>query len=322
MKNNLNSISINGIVTKKMTNQYTIATPDGRVFTCLPPAFTAGRAGRTERLEPVVGDRVQLNLQTGGGAVIAAVLERSNKLSRRSAVPMPSAHAHEQVIAANVDQLVPVFAVAQPAPKWNLLDRYLALAEEQEVPALVCITKLDLACDASGVVDECILQTVDDYRRIGYPVILTSAKNHAGIAELRQALQGKLSVLLGKSGVGKTALLNALQPGLGQRVGAVSQVTGKGKHTTTHLEMFPLENGGALVDTPGTREFGLWDMDADDLVFYFREMRPWLGRCRFGMDCRHDEEPGCAIRQAVTLGQISPHRYQNYLTLKMELAAR
>ena len=123
------------------------------------------------------------------------------------------------------------------------------------------------------------------------------------------ALNGRISALLGKSGVGKTSLLNALQPGLGLRVNQVNERTGKGKHTTTALEMFPLDGNdesGTIVDTPGIREFGLWDVDGEDLALYFPEMRPLVGRCRFGLDCRHDEEPGCAIRKAVTDGQISP----------------
>ncbi|OGN90363.1 MAG: ribosome small subunit-dependent GTPase A [Chloroflexi bacterium RBG_13_48_10] len=124
--------------------------------------------------------------------------------------------------------------------------------------------------------------------------------------------------MVGKSGVGKTALLNALQPGLGLRVKEVSQVTGKGRHTTTNLEMFPMEGGGAIVDTPGTREFGMWD-NVDDLALLFSEMRPLVGKCRFGLDCQHDEEPGCAIRKAVVSGQISPRRYQSLLSLKEEL---
>jgi ribosome biogenesis GTPase len=123
--------------------------------------------------------------------------------------------------------------------------------------------------------------------------------------------------MVGKSGVGKTALLNALQPGLGLRVKEVNQVTGKGRHTTTNLEMFPLDGGGAIVDTPGTREFGLWDFD-NDLALLFREMQPLVGKCRFGLDCQHDEEPGCAIRMAVMDGRISPRRYQSYLQLNQE----
>ena len=114
-------------------------------------------------------------------------------------------------------------------------------------------------------------------------------------------------------------LLNALQPGLGLRVNAVSQATGKGRHTTTSVEMFALESGGAIVDTPGVREFGLWDVDADELALLFPEMRPLVGRCRFGLDCRHDDEPGCAVRKAVMTGQISPRRYQSYLRLQAEV---
>jgi ribosome biogenesis GTPase len=229
----------------------------------------------------------------------------------------PGAHAFEQVIVANLDQVVPVFALANPAPKWNLLDRYLALAESLALPAVVVLTKADL-----GIADEAV---VDEYRRLGYSVIITSATASAGLAELRAALSGRVSVLLGKSGVGKTTLLNALEPGLGLRVAAVSAATGKGRHTTTAVELVPLGGegsalaGGALVDTPGTREFGLWDVAADELAGCFREMRPWLGRCKFGLDCRHDQEPGCAIRQAVLAGAISPRRYQSYLRLREEL---
>ena len=132
------------------------------------------------------------------------------------------------------------------------------------------------------------------------------------------ALTGRISVLVGKSGVGKTALLNALQPGLGLRVKEVNQATGKGRHTTTNLEMFPLEGGGAIVDTPGTREFGLWETNID-MAMLFREMQPLVGKCRFGLDCQHDAEPGCVIRKAVMAGEINPRRYQSYLHLKEEM---
>jgi ribosome biogenesis GTPase len=149
--------------------------------------------------------------------------------------------------------------------------------------------------------------------------VLTSSFTGEGIDELRGALAGRVSVLVGKSGVGKTALLNALQPGLGLRVKEVNQITGKGRHTTTNLEMFPLDGGGAIVDTPGTREFGLWQFE-DDLALLFPEMRPLVGKCRFGVDCQHDEEPGCAIRKAVMDEQIHPRRYQSYLLLNKELS--
>ncbi len=261
----------------------------------------------------VVGDLVRLEERQAGAGLIVEVLPRRNQIARRSAVPMPGAHPFEQVIAANLDQAAPVFAAADPPPKWNLLDRYLVSAEAAGLPALVCITKLDLAPEDPQ--DE-FWQELENYRRIGYPLATVSALSGAGLDELRQALSGRISVLLGKSGVGKTTLLNALQPGLGLRVNAVSQATGKGKHTTTHQELFPLlpadgaarsaSFGGGVIDTPGVREFGLWQVHPDDLALFFPEMRPLLGRCRFGLDCGHDEEPGCAIRKAVMAGADQP----------------
>lgn len=323
-----------GIVTKKMTGHYYVNTGD-RLVDCSISSrlhkqlgmvrIEMDKAGRQEHTRQVktldnadpvaVGDQVQFLEATGGSGMIVEVLPRQTKLARRSAVPRPSAHAFEQVIVANVDQVVPVFAAANPAPKWHLLDRYLVSAESAGIPALICITKLDLVQDGEGYLDREIAEVFDEYRRIGYPVVLVSAISGLGIAAMKDALRNKTSVLLGKSGVGKTSLLNVLQPGLGLRVNEVSRVTGKGKHTTTHLELFSLDFGGAIVDTPGIREFGLWDIGGHDLASYFPEMRPYIGKCRFGLDCRHDEEPGCAIRKAVTLGQISPFRYQSYIRL-------
>jgi ribosome biogenesis GTPase len=158
------------------------------------------------------------------------VLPRRNHLARCSAVPMPSARPHEQVIAANLDQTLPVFAAANPAPKWGMLDRYLVSAEAAGIPACICLTKIDLAQDESGALDPELAAVIAEYRRLGYPVLLTSAVTGEGLEALKEALQGSTSVLLGKSGVGKTSLLNALQPGLGLKVNAVSLVTGKETH--------------------------------------------------------------------------------------------
>jgi ribosome biogenesis GTPase len=299
-----------GIVYKKTTGHYDVRL-DGRILTCTLAARLRGP------VDPIsVGDRVRLAELPGAGAEITAILPRRNKFSRRSAVPMPTAHAHEQVLVANVDQVIPVFATANPTPKWNMLDRYLVSAEAEGIPALVCITKLDLAQRADGSIQPDLLAVAEEYRRAGYPVVLASAISGAGLDELRGALNGRISVLLGKSGVGKSTLLNALEPGLGLRVNTVNQVTGKGRHTTTGMEMIPLESGGAVVDTPGVQEFGLWDVDSDDLAYFYPEMRPFLGKCRFGLDCQHHEEPGCAVRRAVTGGEISPRRWQSYLHLK------
>jgi ribosome biogenesis GTPase len=301
-----------GVVYSKTTGSYTVHTP-ARVVPCALSARLRRAAGAPDPV--VVGDVVQFVAPPGGPGQITRVLPRRNQIARRGPVPMPSAHAHQQVIVANVDQVVAVMALAQPAPKWNLLDRYLTLAESLALPALVCLTKADLApADDAAELDEALAE----YRRLGYPLTVTSAVSGLGLDELGAALRGRVSVLLGKSGVGKSSLLNALEPGLGLRVAAVSRATGKGRHTTSHVELFPLAAGGALVDTPGTREFGLWDLDPDELALFFREMRPRVGRCKFGLDCQHDEEPGCAIRQAVLQGEISPRRYQSYLRLRAE----
>jgi ribosome biogenesis GTPase / thiamine phosphate phosphatase len=323
-----------GVVYKKTIGNYLVHT-NGRALPCelstrlrkllVYPTADPGslhhrvqKVVELEHMDPLaVGDEVRYIMAEEGKGLIVELLPRRNKLTRRSAVPKPlhhGAHPFEQIIVTNVDQMVAVIAAAQPPPKWNLLDRYLASAEAGEMEVLICITKLDLV---NGQ-DDALKAALDEYQHIGYAHVLTSSVTGEGIDPLRDALKGHTSVFIGKSGVGKTALLNKLQPGLGLRVKEVNQVTGKGRHTTTSLEMFALESGGAIVDTPGTREFGLWQ-DEEDLALFFREMRPLVGQCRFRLDCQHDEEPGCAIRKAVMEGQISPRRYQSYLCLKKEL---
>jgi len=332
---NTSDININdqGVVFKKMIGSYSVYSGERTIQCSLSARLRtvvdnpSHRQARPDKqgghADPVaVGDVVRFTGSGNGTGQIVEVLPRRNRLARRSPVPMPGAHAFEQVIVANVDQVVPVFAAANPAPHWNMLDRYLVSAESMGLTALICITKLDLAQDGGSSIDEGLREAAELYRQAGYPVILTSALTGEGIDELKQALKGRLSVLVGKSGVGKTFLLNTLQPGLGLRVNAVNQVTGKGRHTTSSQEMIRLEMGGAVVDTPGEREFGLWDVHEDDLAMLFPEMRPLVGRCRFGLDCRHDEEPGCAIRKAVMAGTISPRRYQSYMRLREELGAR
>lgn len=297
-----------GFVTKKSTNSYLIKAGAESL-----PCTLSTRLKREAQGDLVaLGDFVRWN----EAHQIIEVLPRRNRFSRRAAVPMPGAYAHEQVIAANVDQVIPVFAAANPKPAWHLLDRYLVSAEAAQIPALVVVTKMDLVAGRPEAAE--IEAIAAEYRQIGYKVLLTSAENGLGLDDLRAALRGCLSVFVGKSGVGKSSLLNAIEPGLGLRVQQTSQVTGKGRHTTTHLEMFALQCGGSIVDTPGIREFGLWDVENDDLALFFPEMRPFVGACRFGLDCQHDQEPGCAVRRAVSAGQVSPYRYQSYLKLRAE----
>ena len=267
-----------------------------------------------EHVDPIaIGDRVRFLDAGQSRGIITEILPRLSKLSRPATVP--GQRAFEQVIASNVDLILPVFAVADPTPKWGLLDRYLVSAESSDLPAVIIITKIDLAWKNKEFDSE-----LDAYRRAGYRVQSVSATTGEGIRELKQTLKDRVSVLVGKSGVGKTSLLNAIQPGLGLRVKAVSQgEQGKGRHTTTHLEMFLLEFGGSLVDTPGIREFGLWEITGEELAYLFPEMANYVGRCKFGLSCCHDREPGCAIRKAVVSGDISPHRYKSYMNLRGEL---
>jgi ribosome biogenesis GTPase / thiamine phosphate phosphatase len=267
-----------------------------------------------EHVDPVaIGDRVRFKDAGDGRGMITEILPRLSKLSRPAAVP--GQRVFEQVIVSNADLVLPVFAATNPPPKWGLLDRYLVTAEAAELPVLIVITKLDLA---NG--DHKLNSDLETYRRVGYPIHKVSSVTGEGIEELKEFLRGKASVLIGKSGVGKTSLLNAIQPGLGLRVKDVGRgELGKGRHTTTHLEMFKLDFGGALVDTPGMREFGLWNIPGDELAYLFPEMAGYVGQCKFGMSCRHDREPGCAIRRAVMDGNVSPHRYKSYMNLRGEL---
>ena len=253
-------------------------------------------------VDPVaIGDVVGFVEGSPGTGMITEVLARRSKLSRRA----PGSKPLEQIVVANLDQIVIVVAAAKPAPKWKLVDRHLVTAEGSGVAAIICVTKMDLARE------EDLSTYVRLYERIGYRVLLTCAPQRQGTDELRGLLRGRSSVLIGKSGVGKTTLLNGLQPGLGLRVQEVSAKTDKGKHTTSHLEMFSLDFGGTIVDTPGMREFGLWNVQPAQLPMLFPEMRPHLGQCRFA-GCTHTHEPDCAIKQAVSAGKISDHRYQSF----------
>jgi len=320
-----------GTVYKKIIGHYVVHAGD-RVITCeissrlrkdlrYPTADPTSirphvvRVQKIQAIDPVaVGDEVRFVESADSNGMIVEVLPRRSMLVRREATGPFARHAFVQVVVSNLDQVVPVFAAAQPTPKWSLLDRYLVSAESLDLPSLICITKLDLVADSG------IAAIAEMYRRIGYQVILTSAVSGDGIAELGEALRGKVSVLVGKSGVGKTSLLNAIHPGLGLRVNAVSALTGKGMHTTSNLEMIPFSEdggpGGGVVDTPGIREFGLWQVADSEIALMFPEMRSYVGTCRFGLDCRHDKEPGCAIRQAVASGNVSQERYESMLKLR------
>jgi ribosome biogenesis GTPase len=298
-----------GVVIKKVFSKFHVRA-DGHTFLC---GLTSHLLQDQHYSMVVVGDRVRFSVTRGHNGLIQEVLPRRNKYSRPA--PKPGIFTHEQVIASNVDQIVPVFSTTKPLPKWGLLDRYLVASEAAGLRAMICISKLDLSPS-----EDDLQETLEAYRAIGYPVIPVSVITGEGIPKLIGALQGRISVLVGKSGVGKTSLVNALLPDLNLKVQSVTRgVKGKGRHTTTHQEMYPLKVGGSVVDTPGIREFGLWDVYPEELADYFPEMAPLVGQCRFGLDCRHDEEPDCAIRKAVMTRKISPLRYKSYMRLLEEL---
>jgi ribosome biogenesis GTPase len=328
-----------GIVVKKTLRKYTVRTAGGSLITCAlagnlskqlmfsiaDPSSMPKRVLEVKDLDTVdpvaVGDEVSLALAEDGSGVITAIHPRRNKLSRPATDGArrfkKSRSLLEQVIVANVDQIVVVMPAADPPPSWNLLDRYLATAEASDIPAIICFTKADrLRADDPAAQEEPLLRPeIELYRQIGYRVILTSAVSGLGIDDVKAALQARVSILWGKSGVGKTTLLNALEPGLGLRVKDVNEHNREGRHATTHLEMFDLSFGGSVIDTPGQRAFKLWDQ-IDDYARLLPEMRGYIGRCKFGLDCTHTSEPGCAIKLAVSTGAITSRRYESFLGMK------
>ena len=263
--------------------------------------------GKLFRAEPpAVGDRVRLE-KRGSQYVIVEVLPRKSVLARRK----PGTAGARQVLIANIDQVIVVFAAARPDPVPGMLDRFLVVAEANGLPAHIVVNKMDL-------VDRKAVEPVfEPYRRAGYPLHFTSVYTGEGLEELRHVLQGKESVFVGPSGVGKSSLLNALFPGLNLKVGQVSQAYGKGRHTTVGGQLIQLPGGVTVADTAGLREVGLWMVPPQELPECFPEFRPFLGQCRFN-DCAHIAEPGCAVREAVERGHIAPSRYESYVRLRAE----
>ncbi len=265
-----------------------------------------------------IGDRVRVRLLDDGTGVIEEVLPRSSTLSRAvrtEGIRGAGQPDREQVIIANADQALFVFAAAQPAPNFKMIDRLLVAGEKSGIPRLyLVVNKIDLEDPTTTHA------RFELYTRLGYPVLYTSARDGRGVDTLREVLKGRISVFTGPSGVGKTSLLNYIQPGLGRTVKAVSRRRAEGQHTTRDSALVRLEMGGYVADTPGIRTLTLWDIEPEELDGYFVEIAARVRDCQFN-DCRHVNEPGCAVRAAVESGLIAPSRYQNYLLLRDELEA-
>jgi ribosome biogenesis GTPase len=299
---------LSGIILRARSGFYTVRTDDGLYLECRLRGLL--RKHRRATALAVIGDRVAVAQLDETEGMIESVEPRRTKFSRRQ--PGPRGAWMEDLVVANVDQVLVVFACANPMPHLRMVDRFLVVAEHNEVEAVLVANKVDLV----GL--EGARRTFGPYEAIGYPVNYTSAREGIGVEELADRLAGRTSVVTGPSGVGKSTLLNAIQPGLRIETGVVSQALHKGRHTTTSAELHELEaaGNGYVADTPGLRELGLWQVPPEELAWCFPEMRPFLGACAFN-DCRHLTEPRCAVLAAVAAGDVSPDRYDSYRRLQL-----
>ncbi len=255
---------------------------------------------RKEKIKPLVGDEVEMEVldeseKTGN---IERILPRRNELIRPA--------------VANIDQALVIFAVTDPKPHFNLLDRFLVMMERKEIPVVLCFNKKDIAKpEEAGGLEEI-------YSACGYPLILTSALTMENIERIRELLLGKTTAVAGPSGVGKSSLINLLQPEACMETGSISRKIARGKHTTRHSELIYIEEGAYIMDTPGFSSLYVNDFEKEELKRYFREFIPFEGYCRFN-GCSHIHEPGCAVKQAVEERKIHRTRYENYLEMYREL---
>jgi len=301
-----NEKTIPGLIIKAQSGFFTVETGQGFVVCQLRGKLKRGRAmGDLAAL----GDKVWITIGTDGSGAIEEVEERKQAIVRLD--PRPQGQ-YQQVLLANADQAVFVFACAHPDPKLRMLDRFLVIAEKQRVPAVIVANKIDLVDASSSLSAKNIFRL---YEPLGYRVIYTSIKTGAGVDELHDTLKNKISALAGPSGVGKSSLLNEIQPGLGLAVNEISKVMDKGRHTTVTRQMFPLVDGGYVADTPGWKSLALWDTEPEEMEAYFPELRDLVQNCQFS-DCTHTHEPKCAVLDAVKAGRVHPERFDSFLRLR------
>ncbi|HYK77511.1 MAG TPA: ribosome small subunit-dependent GTPase A [Daejeonella sp.] len=296
-----------GLVIKSTGSWYEVLTDEGKTISCrIKGKF---RTKGIKSTNPVaVGDRVELEPEPDQEtALISKLLERKNYIIRKSI----NLSRQSQIIAANLDQAILVVTLASPRTSLGFIDRFLVTAEAYHIPAKLIFNKLDLFSE-EGL--EILAGYESIYEKIGYPCYNISALQGTNIPEIAHLLEDKVTLVMGHSGVGKSTLINSLLPGFKLKTGEISEWSDKGKHTTTFAEMFPLPFGGYLIDTPGIRELGIIDIEKAELGHLFPEIRERMSQCKFH-NCRHINEPGCTILQAVENGEIEPSRYESYLSI-------
>ena len=296
-----------GIVTKSTGSWYQVKDDNGNSYECrIKGKF---RTHGIKTTNPIaVGDIIDFELEPGQDSGVITQLEpRRNYIIRRSV----NLSKQTQIIGANLDQAILVVTLASPPTSTGFIDRFLVTAEAYSIPAILVFNKLDLFSD-EGL--EILAEYMDLYENLGYPCYAVSALKGEHIEELRQLLKDKTTLVSGHSGVGKSTLINAIVPGLELKTGIISEWSDKGKHTTTFAEMIDLPFGGQLIDTPGIRELGIVDIEPQELSHYYPEMRKLLNQCKFH-NCRHINEPGCAVLAGLETGEIEPSRYESYISI-------
>ncbi len=295
-----------GVVIRSTGSWYTVRLVHGTIIDCRIKGQFRIKGIRTTN--PVaVGDRVRVKDPKTGNAIISDILPRNNYIIRKSVNLSKESH----IIASNIDQTFLIVTVENPGITTGFIDRFLVTAEAYRIPSLILFNKVD-ACSEKGRKRLDFL--LENYTKAGYRCFEVSAVRGDKIEEVRDFMKGKSTLFSGHSGVGKSTLANAVDNNLNLRVGEISEAHSKGRHTTTFAEMFELEFGGFLIDTPGVKGFGIVDIEKEELAHYFAEMRPHVGHCKFN-NCMHINEPKCVIKEMVAEGEISEERYRNYLNM-------
>jgi len=300
----MNEQKFQGLIIKSQSGFFDVKTTEVNPISCQ----LRGRLKQGGRKGDLlaVGDHVRISILPEGTGMIEEILPRERAIVRMD--PRPRG-VYRQILLANPDQALFVFSCASPDPRMRMLDRFLVIAEQQNIPAIIVANKVDL------VGQEGAEEIFGHYKKIGYRIIYTSAQKNIGVEELRQVLIGKLSALAGPSGVGKSSLMNTMQPGLGLAVSEISKALNRGTHTTNFRQLLPLEGGGYVADTPGWKSLALWDTQPEELDGYFPEIAPLVAQCRFS-DCTHVHEPGCAVLDAVRSGELHSERFNSFVRMR------